>query len=124
MIATDTSTLVAYLAGDSGPDTDMLDAALMRDEVQLPPVVLSEILSAPNAPETLRRVVLAIPVLTVIDGYWERAGLLRRHLLGQRLKAALADTLICQSCLDHDVPLLTRDADFRHFAKFGGLRFA
>ncbi|MHB8420480.1 MAG: PIN domain-containing protein [Myxococcales bacterium] len=55
------------------------------------------------------------------EGYWERAGLLRSKLLARRLKARLADTLIAQSCLDGAVPLLTRDADFRHFAQWAGL---
>jgi len=36
----------------------------------------------------------------------------------------MADTLICQSCLDHSVPLLTRDADFRNFVQYAGLKLA
>jgi predicted nucleic acid-binding protein len=36
----------------------------------------------------------------------------------------LADTLIAQSCIDHHVPLITRDVDFRHFAKLGMLVLA
>jgi predicted nucleic acid-binding protein len=39
-------------------------------------------------------------------------------------RARLADTLIAQSCIDHGVRLVTRDADFRHFARIGGLRLA
>ena len=31
------------------------------------------------------------------------------------------DTLIAQSCLDQSSPLVTRDRDFRHFAKAAGL---
>jgi predicted nucleic acid-binding protein len=36
----------------------------------------------------------------------------------------LGDALIAQSCIDHDVPLITRDTDFRHFAKHCGLKLA
>lgn len=43
-------------------------------------------------------------------------------MLSQQLKAKLADTLIAQSCLDHDVTLVTRDDDFRHFAAARGLK--
>jgi hypothetical protein len=43
-------------------------------------------------------------------------------LLSQGFKARLGDTLIAQSCLDHDTPLLTRDIDFRHFARLAGLK--
>ena len=46
-----------------------------------------------------------------------RAGLFRR---GYRPK--IADTLIAQSCLDHRVPLITRDRDFSCFQKFAGLQ--
>ena len=32
---------------------------------------------------------------------------------------SLADTLIAQCCMDSDVPLITVDADFRHFVSRG-----
>jgi predicted nucleic acid-binding protein len=40
------------------------------------------------------------------------------------LKAALADSLIAQCCIDADVALIARDGDYRHFAKWCGLRLA
>jgi predicted nucleic acid-binding protein len=40
----------------------------------------------------------------------------------QQLRPKLADTLIAQSCLDHGVPLVTRDRGFSSFQKFAGLR--
>ena len=36
-------------------------------------------------------------------------------------RALLADVLITQACLDHEVPLVTRNRDFRHF-RAAGLR--
>jgi predicted nucleic acid-binding protein len=39
-----------------------------------------------------------------------------------KTKAKLADTLIAQLCIDHEVPLITRDRDFSHFQKFCGLK--
>ncbi|MBI1986107.1 MAG: PIN domain-containing protein [Rhodospirillales bacterium] len=121
MIAVDTSTLIAYLAGDRGHDVEALDLALAHNQARLPPVVVTEMLSAANAPEHVARLLLALPILDIGDGYWERCGQLRRRLHAHGLNAPLADTLICQSCLDHDLPLLTRDRDFRHFAKHGNL---
>jgi len=32
--------------------------------------------------------------------------------------------LIAQTCIDHDLRLATRDQDFRHFVRLGGLRLA
>jgi predicted nucleic acid-binding protein len=43
---------------------------------------------------------------------------------GIKLRARLPDALIAQSCIDHDVALITRDRDFRYFAKYCGLRLA
>jgi predicted nucleic acid-binding protein len=65
---------------------------------------------------------LQLPVLEIADGYWHRAGLLGARLLARGRRARLADTLIAQSCLDHDLPLVTRDADFRHFVRLAGIR--
>ncbi|HLQ76843.1 MAG TPA: PIN domain-containing protein [Terriglobia bacterium] len=122
MIAIDTSSLVAYLAGENADDTNAVDDALGHKAALLPPVVLTELLSARNLERSVRETLLAIPMLDVTEGYWERAGLLRARLLSRRLKARLADTLIAQSCMDHGVALITRDRDFRQFAKHGGLR--
>ncbi|MSO84876.1 MAG: PIN domain-containing protein [Rhodospirillales bacterium] len=124
MIAVDTSTLIAYLAGEKGPDVEALDAALAHNQAQLPPVVVTETLSAPGATDILARLILALPALAIADGYWERAGHLRRRILARGLKAPLADALICQSCLDHGLALVTRDGDFKHFARHCGLKLA
>jgi predicted nucleic acid-binding protein len=40
-------------------------------------------------------------------------------VLAKRHKARLGDALIAQSCIDHGIPLLTRDRDFRNFAAAG-----
>lgn len=119
MIALDTSSLVHFLAGSTGKDVDAVDAALGQNQACLPPVVLSEVLSAPDLPQTLERALLQIPVLPLKAGYWERAGRLRASATRKGYKAKLADTLIAQVCLDHEVPLVTRDADFRRFASAG-----
>ena len=87
MIAVDTSTFVAYLAGEAGRDVEALDSALARNQAHLPPVVVTETLSAPKAPEHLARLILALPILDIADGYWERAGRLRRRLLARGLRA-------------------------------------
>ena len=119
MIALDTSSLVHYLAGSAGADVEAVDAALVQNQACLSPVVLSEILSDPRLPPGLAEVVLQIPTLEVTGGYWERAGRLRARVTAKHRKAKLADTLIAQSCLDHDVALVTRDRDFQHFVASG-----
>ncbi|HJR69307.1 MAG TPA: PIN domain-containing protein [Gammaproteobacteria bacterium] len=124
MIAVDTSTLSALLAGEQGKDVDSLADSLARSDVRLPPVVLTEILSDPATAKVLAPRLLDLELLEVTEGYWQRAGEARAKLQARGLKAKVADALIAQSCIDHDIALLTRDQDFRHFAKHCGLSLA
>lgn len=119
MIALDSSALIAFLSGAENEAADAAGAALQQQCAALPPVVLGELLSEPTLAEAVARRLEALPRLEVLDGYWERAGVLRRALLKRKLKARLADCLIAQSCIDHRVPLITADRDFRHFEKHG-----
>jgi predicted nucleic acid-binding protein len=121
MIAVDTSSMVAFFEGAAGDDADLVQSALDDQQLVLPPVVLTELLSDPALPANVQSLLTALPQLQVEPGFWERAGLLRASILKRRLKARVADALIAQSCLDQSVPLVTRDRDFRHFAKAAGL---
>jgi predicted nucleic acid-binding protein len=121
VIAADTSSMVAFLEGDEGDDVDVIQTALDHQQLALPPVVLSELLSDPSISRSVRSLLAGLPLLDVEPGYWERAGVLRAGILKQRKKARVADALIAQSCLDQSAPLVTRDRDFRHFAAAAGL---
>ena len=122
MIALDTSSVVAYLDGSSGADVTAVDLALELQQAVLPPVVLCELLSAPRLPRRPRTLFEQLPLLDIVEGYWQRAGRLRAKVLSKGHKARIADALIAQSCLDHDVPLISRDRDFRSFARLTTLQ--
>jgi predicted nucleic acid-binding protein len=122
MIALDTSSLVAYLAGGIGADVQAVDLALADSQACLPPVVLAELLSDPKLPDEVAAILREIPQLAISRGYWERAGRLRSKIIARKRRARLADSLIAQTCLDHDLVLITRDGDFRSFAAFAGLK--
>lgn len=117
MIAIDTSSFVAYLADEAGGDVEAVHIALGERQACLPPAVLAELLSDPKLPPKIAGLFKALPQLPITDGYWDRVGALRADVIAQGRKARLADALIAQSCLDHDVPLITRDADFRNFSR-------
>jgi predicted nucleic acid-binding protein len=117
MVAADTSSMIGFLQDGEGADVEVIQSALDHQQLVLPPVVLTELLSEPGLPPAVRSLLSALPQLNIEPGYWERAGLLRASILKQRRKARLADALIAQSCLDQSVPLITRDKDFRHFAR-------
>lgn len=124
MIAADTSSLSALLAGERGGDVDKLAECFAANAIVLPPAVLTEILSDPKSRGVLSPIIGEIGILEVTEGYWRRAGETRAKIKSHGLRANIGDTLIAQSCIDHDLALITRDEDFRHFAKHCGLKLA
>jgi predicted nucleic acid-binding protein len=121
VIAADTSTWIAYFQGEGGEDVELLDRALYERQLLMPPVVLTEVLSAPKLPSEVSRTLSDLPLVEIEPGYWQRAGELRAKVLAKRHKARLGDALIAQSCIDRGIPLLTRDRDFRAFADAASL---
>ena len=119
MIAADTSSLRRYFDGKRGFDISRVALAIEEDDLIVPPVVVAELLSDPVLPEYDAETIAALRMLELRAGYWLRSGELRANTLRAGHKAKLADVLIAQSCIDHDVALITHDADFRHFTTAG-----
>jgi predicted nucleic acid-binding protein len=118
LIALDTNALVRAFDGRLDSTTSVIHLRLAAKQVRLPPVVVAELLSFPVDPvveDVLRR----LPMLPLRRDYWARTGELRAWLRTFAVKAKLADCLIAQSCIDHDIPLITYDRDFRHFERAG-----
>jgi predicted nucleic acid-binding protein len=124
MIAVDTSSLIAYLEGEQGQDIAAITSAIQSGALVLPPVVIAEVVSGNPGSRSVANLLDTLPMLPILPGYWERSGLMRARNLKQRLKTKIADALIAQSCIDHDVALITRDTDFRHYEKHCGLKLA
>jgi len=124
MIAADTSTWVAFLEGDAGKDVELLTESLRDRQVVMIPVVLTELLSDPEAPESTIASLCDLPRAEIGADYWRKAGLMRSKVLAKRRKGRLGDALIAQSCIDHDLRLLTRDRDFQAFAEHAELKLA
>lgn len=122
MLCIDTSSLIAYLEGASGKDVALIEQAFLDGVGVICPVTMTELLSDPELSPFVKKTILELPVLPILEGYWERAGLLRAKILRKGRKAKLADTLIAQSCLDHGATLVTRDRDFRMFHPLSGLK--
>ncbi len=114
--------MVAYFRGEPGRDVELIDQALADALLVLAPASVAELLSYPDLSPALEKSLLEIIQLEITKGYWERVGKLRALLFRHRLRPKLADSLIAQSCLDHDVPLITRDHDFAGFRRLANLR--
>lgn len=119
MIAIDTSSMRRYLSGEEGPDVVLVVTAMRSRRAALPPVVVTELLSEPTMAERTMAALAKIRRLQLREGYWERAGALRRTLKREGWKARLADCLVAQACIDSEVPLVSYDRDFRHFTAQG-----
>ncbi len=124
MIATDSSSLIAYFDGAIRPDTNAIDEALAARELVLPPPVLVELLSLASNDPAYAMMLKRSTLLDLAPGYWFRAREARILIRSKGLKARLADTLIAQCCIDANVPLIAHDPDFRHFAQWCGLKLA
>ncbi len=124
MIAVDTSVIIPPLAGATYPETDRLAEWLALDQATITPVTLTELLSDPSGSAASADALTGLAVLSLREGYWERAGLHRASVRRAKRKAAMADALVAQACLDHDLPLLTRDTDSQSFAEIPGLKLA
>ena len=118
-VAVDSSSFIGYLNGRPGDDTAAVKTALAEGTAVLPPMVVTEVLSLPGVSAEVIRLLGVVPRLPLLPDYWERAGQLRGGVNVDGRRARLADTLIAQCCLDSDVPLITADADFRHFVSRG-----
>lgn len=117
MIAADTSTWISFFEIAPGQDTELLERAIRDRQTLMIPAVLTELLSDPLLAPADAQTLALVPVIDLEPGYWERVGLLRAKVLSKRRKAGLGDALIAQTCLDRNIPLLTRDQDFLAFAE-------
>jgi predicted nucleic acid-binding protein len=120
MIAIDASSFRRYLDGVDAGDTRAVMRALVSSEAMFPPVALAELLSDPNLTGDAVAEVQSVGVLPIRSGFWHRAGFMRALLRGEfGIQVKLPDTLIAQSCLDHQIPLITNDDGFRRFMRLG-----
>jgi predicted nucleic acid-binding protein len=124
LIAADTSSLINFLQASGTPDASLVRDALHADRLWLPPPAQTELLSSPLVGAAYDQLVLGARLLPFAPGFWERAGHSRRLILSKGLRARLADALIAQCCIDADAPLITSDADYRHFERWCGLKLA
>lgn len=122
MIAADTSTWIAFLEGEKGDDTELLDQALRDRQLLMVPAVLTELLSDPTLPADVAETLCDVPAIEIGADYWQQAGVLRAKVLAKRRRARLGDALIAQSCIERGISLLTRDRDFRLFTEAAGLQ--
>ncbi len=121
MIA-DTSIWIEHFLGKPGDDLELFRIALNEGRVVMAPVVLSELLSSTEMTSDIEKVLSEMPFASPTSIFWRGAGKLRGQLAKHGMNASLADCLVMQSCLEHDLPLLTRDKGIKKFSNKAKLR--
>ncbi len=121
MILVDTSAWIDFFRG-AQPLAERVDGLLAENELAICGPILTELRRG------LRSVAEARRVLPMLGGchfleqppsLWEEAGELG-FVLGRKGRSIKSmDLLIATYTLSHSVPLLTRDADFKHMLRMG-----
>lgn len=129
MILVDSSVWIDYFNGKSSPETDFLDDILGIRPVATGDLILTEVLQGfrnDRDYSTARRLLTELATLELLgtkmavksaDNYRK----LRKKGVTVR---KTADVIIASFCLEHNLPLLFSDKDFKPFEEHFGLRNA
>lgn len=88
-------------------------------------LVLQELLqgfSGPKDQASIRERFEAIPLVVPTRADHMAAAELRNHCRRHGVQAGTIDALLAQLCIRHELPLLSTDEDFRHIARYSGLK--
>ncbi len=121
MITADTNIFVEYFRGRESSSTKLLEKLLQEHQLVMNPFVLSELISSPKLPGKIEKNLLSLPQIEIQDGFFERAGHLRRKIYTHGKGVPMADVFIAQSCIDSNVSLLTDDQDLEMISKHSSL---
>lgn len=121
-LVVDTSVWIDFL---HGVDVPLLEDALARGVVVLPPIVIAELVSGARRPPDRAAIVDVLRDLAVHEtrrDHWVRVGELRRALRERGFAISTPDAHVAQCAIDRDARLLSRDAVFRRVAEHSTLR--
>ncbi len=121
-LVVDTSVWVDFLHGIEVP---LLEDALARGVVVLPPIVIAELVSGARRPRDRAAIVDALRELAVHEtprGHWVLVGELRLALQERGLTISTPDAHVAQCAIDRDARLLSRDMVFRRIAEHSPLQ--
>lgn len=121
-VVVDTSVWVDFLHGG---DVPLLEDALARGVVVVPPIVVAELVSGARQARDRAAIIDLLEELALHDAprdHWVRVGELRRQLGTHGVTVSTPDAHVAQCAIDRDAVLLSRDAIFRRVAEHSRLR--
>jgi len=123
-ILIDTSIWVDYFRGREIRLADAVDRLLESDRVVTLEIIEAELLRGAKTEKEidfLKNHFSAIPILEMPSDSWREVGLFSYRLARKGYLPALVDTFIALASINSDIPLFTRDRDFRRIAGFSSL---
>ena len=128
LVLVDTSAWIAFFRDPESAVGALVDRLLDEDCAAIVPVVRAELLQGARSEaefERLGRLLGALELLREPDDVWDRVARLgydlRRHGVNG---VGIPDLLVAAAAVEHDVPVLTLDADFARVTAVCALRLA
>lgn len=129
MILVDSSVWIDYFSGNGSPETDFLDDVLGVRTVAVGDLILTEVLQGFRHDKDYNAAKRLLAELTTFELLGAKMAIKSADNFRKLRKNGLtirktADVIIASFCIEHDLPLLFSDKDFKPFIKHLGLRDA
>jgi predicted nucleic acid-binding protein len=129
MILVDSSVWIDYFSGNGSPETDFLDGVLGVRAVAIGDLILAEVLQGFRRDKDYKTAKRLLEELTILELLGKEMAIKSADNFRKLRKKGLtirktADVIIASYCIEHEMPLLFTDKDFKPFVEHLGLRDA
>jgi len=129
MILVDSSVWIDYFSGNSSPETDFLDGVLGVSAIAIGDLILTEVLQGFRHDKDYKTARRLLEELTIFELLGIKMAVKSADNFRKLRKKGVtirktADVIIASFCVEHNLPLLFSDRDFKPFVQHLGLRDA
>lgn len=129
MILVDSSVWIDYFSGNGYPETDFLDSVLGVSAIAVGDLTLTEILQGFRHDKDYKTAKRLLDELTIFELLGIKMAVKSADNFRKLRKKGVtirktADVIIASFCIEHNLPLLFSDKDFKPFVQHLGLRDA
>ena len=129
MILVDSSVWIDYFSGNGSPETDFLDGVLGVSAIAIGDLILTEVLQGFRHDKDYKTAKRLLEELTIFELLGKKMAVKSADNFRKLRKKGVtirktADVIIASFCIEHNLPLLFSDKDFKPFVEHLGLRDA
>lgn len=129
MILVDSSVWIDYFSGNGSPETDFLDGVLGVSAIAIGDLTLTEVLQGFRHDKDYKTAKRLLEELTIFELLGIKMAVKSADNFRKLRKKGVtirktADVIIASFCIEHNLPLLFSDKDFKPFVQHLGLRDA